>query len=132
MLRILPLFLVPVIIGCGDGSSGSPAPTTVDDRAAVTVITEEYRYLPATLSMRGASSVRIDNTGGLAHTWTVLSEPIAAETELTPELTLAEARAEPGQSSVIDLAGIAPGTYQIVCAIPGHFSAGMVGELVVE
>ncbi len=98
----------------------------------MTVIADEYSYSPVTLAARSPLRVRLVNAGALAHTWSVMAERVADEAGVTPELILAEARAEPGQSSVIDLAGLAPGTYQIVCTIPAHYSAGMVGDLVIE
>jgi len=106
-------------------------PTVDDGPERLVIVSEEYRFVPATLSTRGQSNVRLDNVGALTHTWTVMARPIDEEVELTADIVLAEAEAEPGQSSTFDLDALEPGTYQVVCAIPGHFSAGMVGELVV-
>jgi len=131
MHRIFGGLAVLVLLGCG-GDSGSPPATTVELRESLTVAADEYRFLPATLSSQETTVVRVDNIGALAHTWTVMAQPIAAELELTKGLVLAAAEVEPGQSSTVDLEALAPGRYQIVCAIPGHFSAGMIGELIIE
>ncbi|NND73787.1 MAG: hypothetical protein HKN44_02170 [Ilumatobacter sp.] len=124
------LLVAVLLAGCGSSGS-SPAAT---DRPAppVVVVADDYSYRPATLSTTLPVSVRVDNAGTLAHTWTVVSTPIERELDLVPGLVIAEATTEPGQSATIDLAGLAPGTYQVVCAIPGHISAGMVGELVIR
>jgi uncharacterized cupredoxin-like copper-binding protein len=38
----------------------------------------------------------------------------------------------PGESATLDLRGIEPGRYQVVCDLTGHEEAGMVTELVVR
>jgi plastocyanin len=38
----------------------------------------------------------------------------------------------PGESFTLDLDGIEPGTYPVVCDLPGHTEAGMVTELIVR
>jgi uncharacterized cupredoxin-like copper-binding protein len=97
----------------------------------ITVVAEDNRFIPATITVDSATTVELRNDGGVIHTWTVLAEPIEAEADLGQATTLAEGRVNPGQSVRIDITTIGPGTYQVVCAIPGHISAGMVGELTV-
>jgi plastocyanin len=118
-------------VGCADDPEATPVAVVDDGPAPVVVLADEHQFVPATLSTRGPTSVRLDNIGALAHNWTILERPIEAEGELSSDIVLASAEAEPGQSAVVDLDGLAPGSYQIICAIPGHFSAGMVGELVI-
>lgn len=38
----------------------------------------------------------------------------------------------PGETGTFDTAGVAPGTYEWYCAVPGHKEAGMVGTVTVE
>jgi len=38
----------------------------------------------------------------------------------------------PGESTVLDLSDQPPGTYRVVCDLPGHTEAGMVTELTLE
>lgn len=116
--------------GCG-GSESTPAATDPAPPAIV-VIADEYSYRPATVSATMPLRVRLDNAGALAHTWTVMSRPISREVDLVRDLVIAEATTEAGQSATIDLTGLDPGTYQVVCSIPGHISAGMLGELVIR
>ncbi len=120
------------LVGCADDPESTPVAAVDDGPAPVVVLADEHRFVPATVSTRGPTNIRLDNIGALAHNWTILERPIEAEGELSSDIVLASAEAEPGQSSVVDLDGLAPGSYQIICAIPGHFSAGMVGELVIE
>ena len=124
--------LLLVMAGCGDDSNSTTRDTISEKSLALVVIAEEHSFIPATLSTSGAAEVRLDNAGALAHNWTVLARPIESETELTRGIVLARAETEAGQSSTISLDGIGSGTYQVVCSIPGHFSAGMVGTLVIR
>ena len=43
-----------------------------------------------------------------------------------------DAGARPGQTQRIRFRSIEPGTYRILCTVPGHAEAGMTGTLVVE
>jgi plastocyanin len=126
-VRVLALLF---FVGCADDPEATPV-SVVDGPAPVVVLADEHKFVPATVSTRGRTHIRLDNIGALAHNWTILERPIETEGELSSEIVLASAEAEPGQSAVVDLDGLAPGSYQIICAIPGHFSAGMVGELVI-
>ena len=77
--------------------------------------------------------VTLQNEGGVAHNWTVLSEEIAAEGDFSDDLVLAEVPdTEPGESAEATLAIDEAGTYQIICTVPGHFDSGMVGSLTVQ
>jgi plastocyanin len=133
MRRITAIsLLVLIIAGCSD-DSGSMTPDTIGDKpSALVVLAEEHRFVPATVSTRGATELRLDNVGALAHNWTVLAVPIESETEFTRDIVLARVETEPGQSLTVGLDQLSPGTYQVVCSIPGHYSAGMVGELVIR
>lgn len=122
-----------IVAGACSGS-GDTTTTTVrppGERAEVVVDLDEYRFVPSTVSVRGNVNVDVRNLGGLEHTWSVLAAPIDSESELAGSTRLLEVRLEVGQSANIELDELPVGVYQLVCAIPGHFSAGMVGELVV-
>jgi uncharacterized cupredoxin-like copper-binding protein len=122
------------VIVAGACSGSGDTTTTVlplGGRAEVVVDLDEYRFVPSTVSVRGNVNVDVRNLGGLEHTWSVLGAPIDNESALVGSTRLLEVRLEVGQSANINLDELPVGVYQLVCAIPGHFSAGMVGELVV-
>jgi uncharacterized cupredoxin-like copper-binding protein len=48
-----------------------------------------------------------------------------------PEYDL-HAATSAGETSVIKFTPTEPGTYQIICSVPGHKEAGMTGELIVK
>ncbi len=126
------LLVVLLFAACAGGSPASTSISEVQDEPRVEVLADEYRFIPITVSVDSEATVTLRNQGGLAHTWTVLSEPIDSEAALGDATKLAEGRVEVGQTADIDLTPLAAGRYQVVCAIPGHFSQGMVGELVVS
>lgn len=117
---------------CGGDSSGSVSTTTAPEREVVAVVLDEYVFSPATVSPGVVTAVRAQNLGGLEHSWSVLEKPIETELELPSATVLAEVRLEVGQSATVDIGDLSPGRYQVVCVIPGHVSAGMVGELIVD
>lgn len=122
-----------LLVGACGGASGEPAATTsADERGFVEVVLDDHLFSPAVLTPRDERVVRARNLGDVEHSWTVLAEPVETELELASATILAEARVEVGQSATVDLGSLAPGRYQVVCVIPGHLGAGMVGELVVD
>lgn len=117
-----------LLTACTTGIDDTPI--TAEVATGTVVITNEYAFSPAVLDLEKWTTIELRNIGGLAHTWTVLAGEIDSEGELVDAEVLTEARVEVGQSTTVDIDSLAPGTYQVVCAIPGHFSAGMEGRLV--
>lgn len=109
--------------GDGDGGAAEPAQIAVD--------ATEFAFTPdAFLAESGAEvTVTITNQGSVEHNWVLLSAPIAAESELDEGNVLFRVLAAPGGSADGTFTAPAPGDYQVICDIPGHFTAGMVGEL---
>lgn len=131
MIRIPRWFALALVL-CACSTSSETTTTTVASEAAapaVVVGALEYRFVPEILSIDLPAVVELRNDGGLEHSWTVLAEPVNEETEIGSATVLAEARVDVGQSASVDISDLEPGTYQVVCAIPSHFSLGMVGEL---
>jgi uncharacterized cupredoxin-like copper-binding protein len=132
VLRRLLLFTTSLIISsCGWNALSTTTTEGSLDRGEAVVVANEYSFTPAVLAVEEAQSLELRNSGGLAHTWTVLADPIESEADLPGAEVITEARVDVGQSALTDLASIPPGTYQVICTIPGHFSAGMEGELVI-
>lgn len=116
---------------CSETTQQDLPTTTSKPDLGVEVVADEYLYLPTVLAIEGVDTVTVRNDGGLTHTWTVLAESVGTEAEIVPARILAEGRVEVGQKTTVDVRDLGPGRYQVVCAIPGHFSAGMEGELVI-
>jgi FtsP/CotA-like multicopper oxidase with cupredoxin domain len=57
--------------------------------------------------------------------------PSTVHNFVIPELGLRTPDLQPGESYTIDLSGVAPGTYDTLCDIPGHAGAGMAGSLMI-
>ena len=130
-LLILCALILSLLVSCSGTSADTTVSTTSSAPSAVEVVANEYTFAPAVLTLGGVRTVLLRNEGALAHTWTVLAEPVESEGDIAAAPVLAEGRVEVGQTALIDLANTTPGRYQVVCAIPGHFSAGMEGELVI-
>lgn len=129
---IISALILSLLSSCSGAGDADPAVSTTSSAPnAVEVVANEYTFLPAVLTLESGSSVLLRNEGGLAHTWTLLAEPVESEEELAAAPVLAEGQVEVGQTALIDLVSTPPGRYQVVCAIPGHFSAGMKGEVVI-
>jgi uncharacterized cupredoxin-like copper-binding protein len=124
---------------CGDnnggGSEGEPQPAaTAAETTRLDVTATEFSFAPEIISIPASAEVHVslDNTGVVEHYWTVLAEPITTEAEFNDDLVLFEIEAHANDTAAKLLEGdLAPGIYQVICSVPGHFTAGMVGELVV-
>ena len=129
MIPLLLLALVAVACGGdGDGDVSVGDPVTVLDVNMV-----EFEFDPADNVVSAGETITLNlaNTGSVEHEWVVLKSGTRIEAEADFDESMVEFRAEldPGDSGTFTFTGPEPGNYQVVCVIPGHFTAGMEGRL---
>lgn len=115
------LALIVALVGVGYGiramdnsssvSAGGGAPSAVD------VSLSEYKITPATISVAHGGTLHVKNDGTMPHNLTVKDQSLATK-------DLAQGGAED-----LSIASLKPGTYTVICAIPGHEALGMKATL---
>ena len=87
----------------------------------VTITARDMRFQPADLTVTAGewTELKLVNDDQVVHDWMV---------EAIPNLDVV---ARPGQTAKLRFVLDTPGTYEIVCSIPGHAAAGMTGTLTV-
>ena len=90
---------------------------TVSQKVEVTAT--QFRFNPADVTVRAGQWVIVEfsNDDPVVHDWMVQSVPNA------------DVPARPGQTARLRFVLNEPGTYTVLCSIPGHAEAGMVGTL---
>ena len=98
----------------------SPAELAMARPVAVRAV--DLRFDPATITATPGDILRIQLTNGdaLLHDWNV------------PGVPGAHVDADGFKTAEAVFRAPARGTYQIVCTVPGHKDAGMVGTLIVQ
>ena len=87
----------------------------------VTITGRDFRFEPAEVTVRAGEWVVVEftNDDTVIHDWMVEGIPNV------------DVPARPGQTARLRFVLDEPGTYMVMCSIPGHAEAGMVGTLVV-
>jgi uncharacterized cupredoxin-like copper-binding protein len=118
-------------------SSAAP-PQVLYDNA-----TSTFSFVPALLSVtppggKGATTVAVEitNVGSFPHTWTLVAQsnvsiPTVGYFTSKPPLINVTIPATDGGTAWANFTVPAPGVYEFVCTVPGHFQAGMLGYLYV-
>lgn len=128
-MRRRPLLLASVVlslvaVGCGDDGDGGGEPevvgTTVPDAAEAEIVATDFAFDPARFEVTAGAPVnvtlRVERGGhNLRFEGTDVQFPIVEE----------------GDAAVATLLVDEPGTYRMLCTVPGHEAAGMVAEYVV-
>jgi plastocyanin len=110
----------------GDGGAAAQAgdEEAVDAEAAEdnAVAMTEYAFGPDAVSVKAGESVTADNQGATVHNLTIFdgSDELAGTEDV-----------DPGQTDTLEV-DVDPGTYEMICTIPGHEDLGMAGEFTVE
>lgn len=115
------------VAGCR-ASAGSVASVPVEGAQPVTVTMTEFRFSPEVVTVKARTSVALTaaNKGVIEHNWVVRAND-------GPEPgTPIQVDARGGQTVTRAFTPPGAGTYSVVCTIPGHEQAGMVGTLRVE
>ncbi len=130
-ITFLPVALALILSGCG----GSRGPSS-----SIQVTMTDFAFTPNTLTVPAGKqiTIRVTNNGAVGHDLMIMKlghevtsqDHVGAETHAfafweEEQLSAGETREStfttPSQ----------PGAYQIICGVPGHLEAGMVGKLVV-
>jgi FtsP/CotA-like multicopper oxidase with cupredoxin domain len=83
---------------------------------------KEFSITPATLTLGLDGSITVTNEGTVQHDLAVKGH----EGEFKMNLL------SPGQTGKLDLSGLAAGSYEIYCTVPGHADAGMKAALTIS
>lgn len=94
-------------------SAGSPAPSSV------AVDLAEFSVVPGEIVVAPGGSLTVTNAGAIEHDLAVVGT------------TVGTSMLRPGENEVLQLGSLEPGTYTVICTVPGHESGGMVGTLAV-
>lgn len=127
----LSLLVSLVVSGCmggviGPGMHGGRgddprAPSAVPSAPTVLVVATDFRFAPSEVRVAVGETVNLvlDNRGRVYHDLTIadLGFTIVAETGATGSGALVASQR---------------GDYPILCSVPGHAEAGMIGMLIVE
>ncbi len=125
LVRLRQAWFLGAVALAGLALAGSvmAADRLIDARATPLAVTaREVRFTPADLRVVAGQTAVLTfrNDDPVFHDWEVEG------------LANVDAGARPGQTRKIRFTIDQPGTYRILCTVPGHAEAGMVGTLVVE
>lgn len=136
-MRSARILAVPLAIAalalsaCGNG--GEPS-------TELQVTTTEFAFSPASWTVPADQEISIDitNNGTVVHEWVLLQPGVNitseadlpdTEEELLADFVYVEEEVDPGTTKTLTFTAPAAGTYQVICAIPGHFGGGMTATL---
>lgn len=132
MKYILSICLVAIslmLASCG-GKSNKPS-TSIN----VTLI--DFQFQPNSFTVPAGKEItfKATNNGAVVHSFVIMKYGTSAGTEFTDEdqpNVYWETEVQPGADvNTTFTAPDQPGEYEVVCHIPGHIQAGMVGKLIV-
>ncbi len=131
MKRMLGMSMLVLALGaaaCGDDDAGGGG-----DGAQIAATATNFAFNPDLWTVTAGEEVTLTltNAADEDHEWVIMSAPIASEAEFTEAGVYFEMESAAGGVATDTFTAPAAGTYQIICALPGHFASGMEGELIV-
>lgn len=109
--------------------------------ARVSVALSEFKIKPAVDTVApGRIDFAVTNDGKIKHQFTIIRTDKPASTVLSkqnPDDDIPGARGEisslaPGTTKQLVVKNLKPGHYALVCALPGHYQAGMYADFTVK
>ncbi|MEK7252006.1 MAG: cupredoxin domain-containing protein [Actinomycetota bacterium] len=119
--------LALVVAACGDDDAGS-------EGTQIAATATNFAFSPDLWTVAAGVEVTLTltNAGDDDHEWVIMNSPITSEAEFAENLVYWEMEAATGAVASDTFTAPAAGTYQVICALEGHFDSGMEGELVVS
>jgi uncharacterized cupredoxin-like copper-binding protein len=126
-IAVMSLFTILALslVACGGGSTNASTNIRAD--------MQDFKFSPDEWTVPAGESISLElkNSGAVTHEWSLMLVPAQVPFDQADESNIiSEFELGPGETqSVTFNAPSEPGDYQVVCALPGHFEAGMVGQL---
>lgn len=101
--------------------------------SSLDVSLKEFSFTPDRyrIAAETETPLTLTNVGTVEHEFVIMKTKIETEADFAEDKVLWEEETEPGDTKTTNIPELAPGTYQIICGIKGHFNGGMKAELVV-
>lgn len=126
-----------VVVACGDGDDAAAPATDIGAEL------KEFQFTPNDWTIAAVEEITINlkNAGSTTHEWVLLKDGVEisseadlpdTEEELLADFVYWEEEVEAGDSKTLTFTAPGAGSYQIICALEGHFDAGMKGTLEVK
>lgn len=147
LLTLLLLAVMTLLIAQVVGQIEAQSTRTPVTSQTVQVTTDEsaLQFQPVTLTITAGQpiSLTFTNAANMAHNWVLvpITQAATVDTAALPRngdaqglpgvLAATPILEEPG-SVTITLPALPAGRYRYICTVPGHFAAGMVGDLIVQ
>lgn len=131
--KVLPVVLAVFLSACAGQASVTK----------VTVTMKEFGFEPNSITVPAGSPVELTlvNEGAIEHDFVIEVIPVSDVSSTgSGEGHMSGSHSEydlhtsttAGTTSTLTFTPTEPGTYQIICSVPGHKDAGMTGELIVK
>ncbi|BAD42137.1 conserved hypothetical protein [Symbiobacterium thermophilum IAM 14863] len=117
-LLVVALLSLGVLTGCGGGGGGNVKELTVEMG-----INGEMKFTPDVLEATKGETIKIT---------LVNKDPNVAHNFLIPAFNVNSGQVPPGQTATVEVKVTQSGEHDIICDVPGHREAGMVGKLIVN
>ncbi|MBX3285770.1 MAG: multicopper oxidase domain-containing protein [Actinobacteria bacterium] len=117
---IFALLVAAIVAVTNDGGGGGGSDGGAVASGPVSVTLTEFSISPATINVPKGGSLAIQNDGKIVHNFQVTGTDVKSKD------------IDGGSSETIDVSSLAPGSYEVFCAIPGHKDSGMTATLVVS
>lgn len=132
---VLAALAALVAAGCGGGSGDSGAGGGTPS-GLIDVELQDFAFEANSWTVQAGSvfEVHLENTGFNQHSWAIIRQghEISDESEFDEGDVLFRTEIlERTKTEVHEITVEEAGTYQVICTIRGHFSAGMEGTLTV-
>src|SRR5436190_23038539 len=114
-MRLLRSFLLVAMVcaGVASCSSSNTSSSCAPSSPTQTVQLQDFAFSPDCIGAPSGSRLVLQNTGAAKHTFTVQSTAI-------------DQSVDAGAGAEVQLAGIAPGTYHVICTIHPQMTATLV------
>ena len=125
------VFIFSLVVAACSGGGNNPS-------TSVNVTMTDFQYTPNAFTVPAGKEISFSatNNGGVEHSFVVMklgSEITTGFSDEDQANVYWEEKAIPPGQTVTDTftAPSEPGTCQVVCAVSGHFEAGMIAKLIV-
>lgn len=127
---VITFFGVALLVACGAGGGGQASTNLEVDMV-------EFMYNPDAYTVPAGQEITIElkNSGAIVHDFVIMklgTQVSMPFDDNDKDNVYWEHEVGAGQSDTVTFtAPSEPGEYQVVCGIPGHMEAGMIGTLTV-